>query len=170
MFGQAVFNPYADTESQLCPSQAAWSSTTLALTQGVSKRCTSGLISRVDFSSGHPGEWVNRSFRPGLGLHTKNPSASQPMRYLLVTLKLPGGNSGTRGGAGLQRASIVARERINIVRLARLSKNSSVRDHRNSVVTVTVANRLCQLVTSRYLYWGSIKWRLSHFSGGPCST
>lgn len=59
-----------------------------------------------------------------------------------MTLKLPGGNSGTRGGAGLQRASIVARERINIVRLARLSKNSSVRDHRNSVVTVTVANRL----------------------------
>ena len=58
-----------------------------------------------------------------------------------MTLKLPGGNSGTRGGAGLQRASIVARERINIVRLARLSKNSSVRDHRNSVVTVTVANR-----------------------------
>ena len=58
-----------------------------------------------------------------------------------MTLELPGGNSGTRGGAGLQRASIVARERIDIVRLARLSKNSSARDHRNSVVTVTVATR-----------------------------
>ena len=71
-----------------------------------------------------------------------------------MTLKLPGGNSGTRGGAGLQRASIVARERINIVRLARLSKNSSVRDHRNSVVTVTVALGIYQSDTSQLFILG----------------